>query len=80
MQYLAKPEILKLTRAGIGLVPLMTYKFVFAYLPCLWKTPLEKDRRQALVEAIEKKLITSRNPTAFCVFSFLRDVKTHLAW
>jgi hypothetical protein len=38
---LVKSYILKLMRIGIDLVPPMTYKFVFACLPFLWKTPLE---------------------------------------
>jgi uncharacterized protein YbaR (Trm112 family) len=41
-------------RVGIDLIPLMTYKFVFACLPCLWKTHLEKDCLQVLVDAIER--------------------------
>jgi hypothetical protein len=41
--FLVKSDILKLMRIGIDLVPLMPNKFVFACLPCLWKTSLDKD-------------------------------------
>jgi hypothetical protein len=54
LSFLVKADILKLMKVGIVLVPLMTYKFVFACVPCLWKTDLERDRLQVLVEAIEK--------------------------
>jgi hypothetical protein len=54
LSFLAKADILKLMKVGIDLVPLMTYKFVFTCLPCLWKTGLERDRLQVLVDAIEK--------------------------
>jgi hypothetical protein len=36
LSLLIKSDILKLTRIGIDLVPLIIYKFVFACLPCLW--------------------------------------------
>jgi hypothetical protein len=52
LSYLVNPDILKLMRIGIDLVPMMNYTFVFACVPCLWKTPLEKDRLLVLVEAI----------------------------
>jgi hypothetical protein len=54
LSFLIKSDILKLMRVGIDLVPLMTYKFVFACLPCLWKIYLEKHRLQVLVDAIER--------------------------
>jgi hypothetical protein len=54
LSFLVKSDILKLMRVGIDLVSLMTYKFVFTCLPCLWKTYLEKDRMQVLVDAIER--------------------------
>jgi hypothetical protein len=54
LSFLFKADILKLMKVGIDLVPLMTYKFVFACVPCLWKTDLERDRLQVLVDAIEK--------------------------
>jgi hypothetical protein len=54
LSFLIKSDILKLTIIGIDLVPLMTYKFVFACLPCLWKTTLEKDHLQVVADAIEK--------------------------
>jgi hypothetical protein len=55
LSFLVKSYILKLIGIGIDLIPLMTYRSVFACLPCLWKTPLEKDRLQVLVDAIGKK-------------------------
>jgi hypothetical protein len=54
LSFLIKAEILKLTKVGIDLVPLMTYKFVFACVPCLWKTDLERYCLQVLVDAIKK--------------------------
>jgi hypothetical protein len=54
LSFLVKSDILKLMKVGIDLVPLMTYKFVFVCVPCLWKTHLEKDRLQVLVDAIER--------------------------
>jgi hypothetical protein len=54
LSFLLKSDILKLMKVGIDVVPLMTYKFVFACLPCLWKTYLEKDRLQVLVYAIQR--------------------------
>jgi hypothetical protein len=54
LSFLVKSDILKLMKVGIDLVPLMTYKFVFACVPCLWKTHLEKDCLQVLVDAIER--------------------------
>jgi hypothetical protein len=56
LSFLVKSDILKLMKVGIDLVPLMTYKFVFACVPCLWKTHLEKDRLQVLVDAVERNL------------------------
>jgi hypothetical protein len=56
LSFLVKSDILKLTRVGIDLVPLVTYKFVFEFLPRLWKTHLDKDRLQVLVDAIEINL------------------------
>jgi hypothetical protein len=44
LSFLVKADILKLMKVGIDLVPLMTYKFVFACVPCLWKTDLERGR------------------------------------
>jgi hypothetical protein len=40
LSFLVKSDILKLTKVGIDLVPLMTYKFVFACVHFLWKTHL----------------------------------------
>jgi hypothetical protein len=54
LSFLVKLNILKLTRVGIVFVPLITYKFVFACLPCLWNTHFEKYRLQVLIDAIEK--------------------------
>jgi hypothetical protein len=56
LSFLIKSDILELMKIGIDLVPLMTYKFFFECFPCLWKTPLEKDRLQVLVDAIKKNL------------------------
>jgi hypothetical protein len=53
LSFLVKADILKLTKVGIDLVPLMTYKLVFACVPCLWKTDLERYCLQVLVDAIE---------------------------
>jgi hypothetical protein len=54
LPFLVKSDILKLMRVGIYLVPLMTYKFVFACLPCLWKKKMDKDHLQVLVDAIKR--------------------------
>jgi hypothetical protein len=80
LSFLVKSDILKLMRVGIDLVPLMTYKFVFACLPCLWKTPLEKDHLQVLVDAIKKIRISYQKRTAFCICYFRLDEKIHFAW
>jgi hypothetical protein len=80
LSFLVKSNILKLMRIGTDLVPLMTYKFVFACLPCLWKTHMEKDRLQVLVDGIEKVRILSQKRTAFCICSFHPDAKIHFAW
>jgi hypothetical protein len=71
LSFLAKSDILKLTRIGNDLVPLMTYKFVFTCLPCLWKTSLEKDRLQVLVDAIGEKthLVPEAHHFLFLLFS-----------
>jgi hypothetical protein len=69
LSFLVKSDILKLMRLGIDLVPLMTYKFVFTCLPCLWKTHLEKYRLQVLVNAIEKN--THLVPKAHCFLYLL---------
>jgi hypothetical protein len=60
LSFLIKSDMLKYTRVGIDLVPLMTYRFIFACLPCLWKTPLEKDLLQVLVDAIKKSLLVPK--------------------
>jgi hypothetical protein len=80
LSFLVKSDILKLMRIGTDLVPLMTYKFVFACLPCLWKTHMEKDRLQVLVDGIQKVRIFSQKRTAFCICSFHPDAKIHFAW
>jgi hypothetical protein len=80
LSYFVKSDILKLMRVGIDLVLLMTYKFVFACLPCLCKTYLEKDRLQVLVDAIGKIRISSQKRTAFCICYFRPDAKIHFAW
>jgi hypothetical protein len=54
LSFLVKSDILKLMRVGIDLVPLFTFKFVFACLPCLWKTHLVKDHLWVVVDTIEK--------------------------
>jgi hypothetical protein len=76
LPFLVKSDILKLMRIGIDLVPLMTYKFVFTWLPCLWMTPLKKDCLQVLVDAIG---ISSQKRTTFCFCSFRLDAKIHFA-
>jgi hypothetical protein len=53
LSFLVKSDILKLMKADIYLVPLMTYKFVFACVTCLWKTNLEKYCLQVIVDAIK---------------------------
>jgi hypothetical protein len=69
--FLVKSDILKLMRVSIDLVPLMTYKFVFACLSCLWKTHLEKDRLQVLVDAIGKNphLVPKAHRFLYLLFS-----------
>jgi hypothetical protein len=71
LSFLVKSDILKLTRVGIGLVPLMTYKFVFTCLPCLLKTSLEKDSLQVLVDAIRKNphLVPKAHRFLYLLFS-----------
>jgi hypothetical protein len=65
LSFLVKSDILKLVRVGIDLVPIMTYKFVFACLPCLWKTYLE-----VLVDAIKRNphLIPKANHFLYLLF------------
>jgi hypothetical protein len=71
LSFLIKSDILKLMRVGIDLVPLMTYKFMFACLPCLWNTYLEKDRLQVLVDAIERNphLVPKAHRFLYLLFS-----------
>jgi hypothetical protein len=71
LSFLIKSDILKLMRVGIDLVLLMTYKFVFACLPCLWKTHLEKDRLQVIVVAIERNphLVPKAHRFLYLLFS-----------
>jgi hypothetical protein len=66
--FLIKSDILKLMKVGIDLVPLKTYKF--ACLPCLWKTVLDKDRLQVLVDAIERNPHFVRKRTVFLYLLF----------
>jgi hypothetical protein len=54
LSFLVKSDILKLMKVNIDLVPIMTYKFVFSCVSCLWKTYLEKDCLKVLVDAIER--------------------------
>jgi hypothetical protein len=71
LSFLVKSDIMKLMKVGIDLVPLMTYKFVFACVPCLWKTHLEKDRLQVLVDAIERNthLVPKAHRFLYLLFS-----------
>jgi hypothetical protein len=71
LYFLIKFDILRLMRICIDLVPLMTYTFVFACLTCLWKTPLEKDRLQVLVDAIKKQTTSGpKSPPLFVLSLF----------
>jgi hypothetical protein len=71
LSFLVKSDILRLMKVGIDLVPLMTYKFVFICVPCLWKTHLEKDRLQVLVDAIERNphLVPKAHRFLYLLFS-----------
>jgi hypothetical protein len=71
LSFLVKAEILKLMKVGIDLVPLTTYKFVFACVTCLWKTDLERGRLQVLVDAIEKNphLVPKAHRFLYLLFS-----------
>jgi hypothetical protein len=53
LQYPTQEDVMKLTRFSTDLALMMTYKFIFACLPCLWKTSTQKDYLQILVAAIE---------------------------
>jgi hypothetical protein len=71
LSFLVTSDILKLMRIGIDLVAIVNYNFFFPFLPCLWKTPLEKDRLQVLVDAIEKKshLVPKAHRFLYLLFS-----------
>jgi hypothetical protein len=81
LSFIAKSDNMKLMKVGIDLIPLMTYKFVFACVPCLWKKKLEKYRLQVLVDAIKRNpylvpkahhflylLFLSRCENPLCIF------------
>jgi hypothetical protein len=78
LSFLVKSDILKLMKVGIDLVPLMTYKFFFACMPCLWKTHLEKDRLQVLVDAIERNPHLVPKAHHFLYLLFLSRCKSPL--
>jgi hypothetical protein len=71
LSFLVKSDILKLMKVGIGLVPLVTYKFVFACVTCLWKKDLDRDRIQVLVDAIERNphLVPKAHRFLYLLFS-----------
>jgi hypothetical protein len=77
--FLVKPDLLELMKVSIDLVPLMNYKFLLAWVPCLWKTHLEKDRLQVLVDAIERNPHLVPKAQRFCICSFRPDAKIHFA-
>jgi hypothetical protein len=72
LSFLIKSDIMKLMKVGIDLEPLMTFKFVFACVPSLWKKNLEKDRLQVPVDTIEKNphLVPKAHRFLYLLFSF----------
>jgi hypothetical protein len=80
LSFLVKSDILKLMKVGIDLVPLMTYKFVFACVPCLWKIHFEKYCLQVLVDAIERNPHLVPKSHRFCICSFHPNAKIPFAW
>jgi hypothetical protein len=78
LSFLVKSDILKLMKVGIDLVPLVTHKFVFACVPCLWKTNLDKDRLQVLVDTIERNPHLAPKAHRFLYLLFLSQCKNPL--
>jgi hypothetical protein len=78
--FLVKSDILKLMKVGIDLVPFMTSKFLFACVPFLRKTELEKYHLQVIVDAIERNPHLVPKRTDFCICSFRPDAKLPFAW